>query len=979
MDDLKERKQLRLGVSLLLVFTLFVSTPANAFVGIIYDWAMDKINESWPPVNVADQQRKAIDHSTVGLMNMGMPSASIVLSKKEVAPLIINAIEIANDSLPANVTNVGISFSEQSIQFSGDFSGRWEEKGVDASGKVAGDVTFSLDDKKLVLSPSFRSVKVEKLEVDGWWWLPNKIALLVTPLLETFIDNINGQIEPKTIDLLSEITQRPQKINVGIQQITIPKLSIKSASLLVDQDHLGVLVELDSKPDLKARKLGHQPKFSEFEKAFLSKAGSLIGSPPTTGVHFSKEFVKTIFGDLALFETEQERQQLTISKTIENLKQIRGPDFVLRVSSSKVDNLILEELKKAVKEIDVPNLVVKSIIHKFNFGALELIAEVESEFEIGKENSATAQLFASIQVGSYVEIDGKSVVLLPSVSGFSIESLSLKGDSLDFNRITVSINALLEKIRESINQAIPEIPITIPAVLPEKHELTPVKFAGGTASFSPRFFTPPKYQLERGIFYFSEQGLWILADIGIPELQERQVASDIALTDGNLTSKDLDAAIQTLIEKKIGGLSNEDIYAFSSWKRFAEIFNFTWNKLSPTVSLTIDSGNQKMETQKINLLDYSRLDCKRTRDCRLNYDGCPDSHDTRDCSQPHDTRDCSACLLRAPRICVFGGCTGGQCIQRGNDPFCEAAKAAQNAIYAANKATCETAKAAQNVIYKAHRESCVAERKAANLDCNRLAETDVALCKTSKLFKNFGAEISGVGSIGGDARFSGSLKIDASEFLINPDHPRVRFSPSISGNLRADIGLDWTPYDLLGHAFCPTRGRVNANSTATFENAKPSLHATLLKEGQAKDDGDPATVDLGISFSKTRFPVTISPGLLHSLYQNNPQLVVTCPLPSALIVPALAFSGTNKAIGENDIARAVAGIANPGFIAYSALHDAEPEAMGALLGGSFYIEIEERTQPLPVSKTTMTLPGGEVAFRPSLHDKGFLLSATVNQ
>ena len=328
-------------------------------------------------------------------------------------------------------------------------------------------------------------------------------------------------------------------------------------------------------PDQKTKKLAEQLKYTEFEKAFLFKAGSLIGTPPSTGVHFNSQFVETIYGDLALFQTEEERRQLIIDKTVTNLKQIRGPDFVLRVTASQVDNLILNQLKKIVQETDIPDLKVRSIKHQFNFGTLELIAEIEREFKIGDENSAKAILLASIQVGSYVELGGESLVVLPSVSDFSLESLSIKGDTLDLNQITVSLNNLLEKTRESINRTIPAIPITIPAVMPEKHELTPVKFAGGKASFSPRFFIPPKYELERGIFYFSEQGLWVLVDFGIPELPDRKVEGDIALSDENLTSKDLDEAIQKLIEKQIGGLSSEDIYAFSSWKRFAEMFNFT--------------------------------------------------------------------------------------------------------------------------------------------------------------------------------------------------------------------------------------------------------------------------------------------------------------------------------------------------------------------------------------------------------------------
>lgn len=66
----------------------------------------------------------------------------------------------------------------------------------------------------------------------------------------------------------------------------------------------------------------------------------------------------------------------------------------------------------------------------------------------------------------------------------------------------------------------------------------------------------------------------------------------------------------------------------------------------------------------------------------------PDCTPKQDCRSKEDTRNCITCLIRNP----FGGC-----LARGNDPYCEAAKAAQNRAYEINKIDCEANKAQQRV------------------------------------------------------------------------------------------------------------------------------------------------------------------------------------------------------------------------------------------------------------------------------------------
>jgi hypothetical protein len=67
----------------------------------------------------------------------------------------------------------------------------------------------------------------------------------------------------------------------------------------------------------------------------------------------------------------------------------------------------------------------------------------------------------------------------------------------------------------------------------------------------------------------------------------------------------------------------------------------------------------------------------------------PDCTPKQSCDTPiaRDARDCSRCLIQNP--------FGDSCISRGNDPVCEASKAAQNNAYAASKADCEANKTSQ--------------------------------------------------------------------------------------------------------------------------------------------------------------------------------------------------------------------------------------------------------------------------------------------
>ena len=147
-----------------------------------------------------------------------------------------------------------------------------------------------------------------------------------------------------------------------------------------------------------------------------------------------------------------------------------------------------------------------------------------------------------------------------------------------------------------------------------------------------------------------------------------------------------------------------------------------------------------------NCGDIKKRGCDATADCSLREDrrdcslkedrrDCSLQVDTRDCSQPHDERSCHRFF--------------------GNDPFCESAKLAQNAAYAAAKGVCEAAKATQNAGYATAKASCETSKTSQNaayssekLACeagksgqNALYAAEKASCETAKTTAKYACEV----------------------------------------------------------------------------------------------------------------------------------------------------------------------------------------------------------------------------------------------
>jgi hypothetical protein len=249
--------------------------------------------------------------------------------------------------------------------------------------------------------------------------------------------------------------------------------------------------------------------------------------------------------------------------------------------------------------------------------------------------------------------------------------------------------------------------------------------------------------------------------------------------------------------------------------------------LSKKVSIP-DETTMECAPKKACDLHVDERECHQTRVCNLGHDE-RDCNQTRECNQGHDERDCNKCL-----VSLFGSCK-----VRGNDPVCEAQKAAQNAGYATAKVDCEAEKtaaakqceaekAAQNVAYAAAKAECEGEREVEKGVCEGEKELLKRLSRTGK-FANIDV------SMGGPA----TLKICPSAVNLSTDLTEVSLNLGVDGGADVATRVKFVPLDIIGHLACQvpwTEDRTfNVTIPAQAIPVKANLTAKIVNGKQAYD------------------------------------------------------------------------------------------------------------------------------------------------
>lgn len=250
-------------------------------------------------------------------------------------------------------------------------------------------------------------------------------------------------------------------------------------------------------------------------------------------------------------------------------------------------------------------------------------------------------------------------------------------------------------------------------------------------------------------------------------------------------------------------------------------------------------------------ISCTQRDCRKAvkRDCTADFGNCKLSHDDRSCRR------------------------GGMI--KYNDPFCEAAKAAQNTGY------------------RIARETCVAKEKGRKLNCERIKAQEIAGCTVETAARKTTceagkevvkrAELQGpLAKVRGHADTTGLVKGEITNFSISQGLSRIEFDLSVKAELKLNGDMRFVPQGILGPvATCLSAWKESYDSTVIMP---PMTHHVVGTITQGPES-------LAVGWSTHEFKVSMSPAPVEAIFVDNPHLLANCAIGLSISSIASALSG----------------------------------------------------------------------------------------
>jgi hypothetical protein len=479
------------------------------------------------------------------------------------------------------------------------------------------------------------------------------------------------------------------------------------------------------------------------------------------------------------------------------------------------------------------------------------------------------------------------VKLLPAVSRVRIDKLAVKG-SYDVTAAADAIALLLNRYTDNLSGALSESPfmnVTLPATLQDGFDPSgPIKVDLKEAPDLKLTLSahPIKSPFRLGAAAWLIDADKVIAMVELEPLDKLAAQNDP-------TKASFDQVNVTFKKSLQGGLGITDpppgVWAALGKELVAHGLDSAFAQAQPCLD---GAGPIPKETfsAKIPTPDGSGIECRPTGDCTPTDDCTPtgDCTPTDDCTPSGNcdavnTRDCSACLVHNP----FGGC-----VVRGNDPTCEATKAAQNA---AAKAACEaqksTAKATCEGQKSAAKAICEGQKSAAKAICEEQKTQKKAQCEAKKEGQRLGCETEkgaivalhrtgNIGNVDGSAAGTGSLKLCFQEVHFGDALDKLSLSVAASGSAALDVHFKFVPLDVGGHILCPLEWTADKNITTSAPPQSVGVSVSL-----AREDASGALTYQG-RLEELPIKLHFQPSPL-SLVLQNVNFALACPVAAGLI------------------------------------------------------------------------------------------------
>lgn len=474
---------------------------------------------------------------------------------------------------------------------------------------------------------------------------------------------------------------------------------------------------------------------------------------------------------------EENRKKATENFS-KNLSALKIPTLAFQIDTKRASKLILTQ---ELEEMGVTKLNITSD-RQIVEANISFDVQLDDHFDNADVKSWKPEIKGDIKVylGVKLELDNKQseigISFLPGLSYINISSIKINND-FDVTLFGDLLVNLINKYADNISGELGRMDImhiNLPSEYTGKFRISDKlqnnKFGDGVSVTVSDEEISLDYALSNTTFAFHKDKIGGMIEFYNDALYEKE-SQLIEPLKYSIDFADIYSEYSHLQTEAFDGQLPDSLVWLGVRKSLISTF------ISQTINqgklcTKIDANRTENFSDKIELPDGGGISCGSTRDCRQ----------TRDCkvNTSRDTRNCRRCLVGNP----FGGCA-----VRGNDPFCEAAKAAQNLIYKADaagrKLDCERIK-------EQKRLACEVEKGVEITACKAGKEIITAIGRTGN-FANIKAKI--------DVEGNANLCLTNATFSTNM--LQLNAGLRVSGSVRTDIDFSFTPLDIVGHMVCP--------------------------------------------------------------------------------------------------------------------------------------------------------------------------------
>ena len=839
-----------------------------------------------------DVREIALKKSVVSLAQIDTVDMVFILPTEDLNFVLKETIKIAVDrsQFPILLDSIFVEPSEQLIRIGADFEIPIEGDKFIITGKAVGIVGASIVQDELQLMPAFEKIEITKLIAREKWWWPDQIIKLINPLLLEYRDRINAAINPINYDINFE-TNADQKIEIGGKKVELPQVGIKSASILVEKRGLFVIADCIGRPAHREP----APSYTAFQKEFHQLTSSVLDKSAYNklGLKLSNSFIKHIYGDLAQMLVGTDRRFIALKAAEEMLKTINGPDLALHIDSNALTSILENEINNKLAEANKGQAKVDNPEVSLLDGGIRFSAQVSAPF-IFDTNNGERKVDSKwkISLCFFPSIEADKVRIGSTIQEFALIDLKINDQPISRIKLLQPLQRFILFTKETLDQMLPAVLVDLPILKMEAISLAEeLKKNTGVSVIKAETINPPPLHIKKSAVLIDRQGVILLADIGVEIVNDVQKQETNLLVDpGTINAMEIRKSFQAKIAEQFGETPEALAFVGFKWSRLSSITNAIIGNAKANFKYAFDTGNKQIPRTPVDLIDKPTYRCKRD-ECKR--------------------RSCSKCPVYEGNLCP-----PFKCPFKYSNPDCLAREGA-----------CNTAAGAE---FEA---------------CKAAAELKYQTCQAGWLVQDGLTRIDHVGAIGGEVRAHGTINVDLHSLKLDTNVPALSTDIGLKADLEVWTGIDWTPHEILGHIICPGRGRVVAKTRAVVSPQTNTLRASFVQA-----NGGEYSEKLIISAAMDKFKLNgrVSPPLAEAILRENPHIVATCPVPSALMLAGILGPPTLKAVGINDLDKAF-----------------RESELGALFGGNFefepkdalLFEFEWKISPLFISQREFKLKG----------------------